>query len=95
MAIIAPRGQLAIAICGGVWLYCEYTAGSPDLSVISTTAALRQAHADVYSDSAGYLAGAVEFGLPHCDVSQPTLPAPSGRAELAAAARRVDDTFRD
>jgi uncharacterized membrane protein YccC len=58
-------------------------------------AALGQALAEAYNDSADYLAGAVRFGIGRCDaVAQPT-PAPTDEAlRAAAAARRLDDTFR-
>ena len=56
--------------------------------------ALRQALAEAYTDSAGYLAGAVNFGMLHCD-GKPASAAPAGDAfRAAAAARRLDDTFR-
>ena len=58
-------------------------------------AAFRQALADAYIDSAGYLASAVVFGMLRCDSSQPSAAAPDGDAVRAAAAsRRLDDTFR-
>ena len=58
-------------------------------------AALRQALAEAYRDSARYLAGAVEFGVGCCDASIPTAPEPTDAATRAsAAARRLDDTFR-
>lgn len=57
-------------------------------------AALGRALAGAYAASAAYLARAVEFGMSRCDgdVSPPS-PAPDG-ASAAAAARRLDDTFR-
>jgi hypothetical protein len=58
-------------------------------------AALGKALAEAYADSARYLAGAVQFGLGRCDAGTPTRPAPTSEAiEAAAAARRLDDTFR-
>jgi uncharacterized membrane protein YccC len=58
-------------------------------------AALGQALADAYADSAAYLAGAVRFGLGRCDSLAAAAPAPSDEAtRAAAAARRLDDTFR-
>lgn len=58
-------------------------------------AAFRQALADAYTDSAGYLASAVGFGMLRCDGSQLSPAAPDGDAVRAAAAsRRLDDTFR-
>jgi uncharacterized membrane protein YccC len=58
-------------------------------------AALRQALAEGYTDSAGYLASAVNFGMLHCDGSKPAPAAPTDDAvRAAAAARRLDDTFR-
>ncbi len=57
--------------------------------------ALRQALAEAYTDSAGYLASAVNFGMLHCDGSKPAPAAPADHAaRAAAAARRLDDTFR-
>jgi hypothetical protein len=59
------------------------------------TAALRRALADAYADSAAYLARAVDFGMIRCDVSASALPGPTEEAlRAAAAARRLDDTFR-
>jgi hypothetical protein len=58
-------------------------------------AALGTALAQAYSESARYLAGAVEFGMGRCDVSVPPRPAPTDEAiRAAAASRRLDDTFR-
>ncbi len=58
-------------------------------------AALRQALGEAYADSARYLAGAVEFGIGRCDTSVPARHAPIDEAaRAAAAARRLDDTFR-
>jgi uncharacterized membrane protein YccC len=58
-------------------------------------AALGTALADAYSESVGYLAGAVEYGMARCDRSAPSLPIPADSASRAAAAsRRLDDTFR-
>jgi uncharacterized membrane protein YccC len=58
-------------------------------------AALGEALAESYVDSARYLAGAVHFGLGRCDGGTPTRPAPTAEAtQAAAAARRLDDTFR-
>jgi hypothetical protein len=58
-------------------------------------AALRQALAEAYADSARYLASAVNFGMLHCDGGKaaPTAPADDA-ARAATAARRLDDTFR-
>lgn len=58
-------------------------------------AALGRALAQAYSDSASYLARAVAYGVARCDASAPAAE-PPGRAatEAAAAARRLDDTFR-
>jgi uncharacterized membrane protein YccC len=56
--------------------------------------ALRRALAEAYTDSAGYLASAVNFGMLHCE-GKPASAAPAGdAARAAAAARRLDDTFR-
>ena len=58
-------------------------------------AALGQALAEAYADSANYLAGAVRFGIGRCDAVAPPAPAPTDEAlRAAAAARRLDDTFR-
>jgi uncharacterized membrane protein YccC len=58
-------------------------------------ATLGEALAEAYRDSASYLAGAVEFGIGCCDFGSPSPPAPTGEAvRAAAAARRLDDTFR-
>jgi uncharacterized membrane protein YccC len=57
--------------------------------------ALRRALADAYSEGAAYLAGAVDFGMRRCDASAQRLAAPDEEAaRAAAAARRLDDTFR-
>jgi hypothetical protein len=58
-------------------------------------AALGKALSEAYADSARYLAGAVAYGLGRCDGCIPTAPAPREEAvAAAAAARRLDDTFR-
>ena len=58
--------------------------------------ALGRALAEAYSDSARYLAAAVQFGLGRCDAGVATHPAPTEQAiQAAAAARRLDDTFRN
>jgi uncharacterized membrane protein YccC len=60
-----------------------------------SAAALGRALAEAYADSARYLAAAVQFGLGRCDAGVPTHPAPTSEAmRAAAAARRLDDTFR-
>ncbi len=60
------------------------------------TAALRQAIADAYRASAAHLAGAVAFGMARCDLGAPVPPPSVGGADrAAAAARRLDDTFRN
>ena len=58
--------------------------------------ALGQALAEAYSQSAAYLRQAVAVGLIRCDASMSS-PAPDPAAELAAAAaaRRLDDAFRN
>jgi uncharacterized membrane protein YccC len=59
------------------------------------SAALSQALAEAYTDSAQYLARAVEFGMLRCDVGAQALAPPTDEAvRAAAAARRLDDTFR-
>jgi hypothetical protein len=58
-------------------------------------AALGTALGEAYTASIGYLAGAVEYGMARCDRSAPSLPVPTTAAtQAAAAARRLDDTFR-
>jgi uncharacterized membrane protein YccC len=58
-------------------------------------AALGLALAEAYTDSSRYLDAAVRFGVAHCDVSITAPPAPADEAlRSAAAARRLDDTFR-
>jgi uncharacterized membrane protein YccC len=58
-------------------------------------AALGRALADAYADSAEYLAGAARFGIGRCDSVALPAPAPTDEAvRAAAAARRLDDTFR-
>ncbi len=58
-------------------------------------AALGSALAVAYSDSAHYLARAVEFGMGRCDRGTPWRPAPTDEAiRAAAASRRLDDAFR-
>jgi hypothetical protein len=58
-------------------------------------AALGKALSQAYGDSARYLAGAVAYGLGRCDDCVPAVPAPREEAvAAAAAARRLDDTFR-
>jgi hypothetical protein len=58
-------------------------------------AALGQALSEAYTESAAFLAAAVEFGLGRCDQGMPSRPAPTNEAiRAAAAARRLDDAFR-
>jgi uncharacterized membrane protein YccC len=58
-------------------------------------AELGRALADAYVASADYLAAGVRFGLRSCDSTAPSAPAPADEAvAAAAAARRLDDTFR-
>ena len=58
-------------------------------------AALRQAMAEAYADSAQYLRAAVDFGITHCDETAPPAERPEAQAlRAAAAARRLDDAFR-
>jgi uncharacterized membrane protein YccC len=59
------------------------------------SAALRSALADAYRDSARYLSSAVAFGTACCDTPghADSVPA-SDRILAAAAARRLDDAFR-
>jgi uncharacterized membrane protein YccC len=58
-------------------------------------AALRQALAGAYADSARYLASAVNYGMLRCDGGKPVAAAPGDDAiQAAAAARRLDDTYR-
>jgi uncharacterized membrane protein YccC len=56
---------------------------------------LRSALAEAYTDTAGYLAGAVAFGMSRCDTTSPPVPVPAaGAARSASASRRLDDAFR-
>ena len=58
-------------------------------------AALGRALSTAYAESAVYLAGAVAYGLGRCDAGGPAPAEPTGQAvAAAAAARRLDDTFR-
>jgi hypothetical protein len=59
------------------------------------SAALRQSLATAYSETARYLAAAIQFGMFCCDPTQPAPPVPTDEAVRAvAASRRLDDTFR-
>jgi fusaric acid resistance family protein len=58
-------------------------------------AALGRALSGAYTDSVSYLAGAVAYGLGRCDSGGPAPGPPVAQAaQAAAAARRLDDTFR-
>jgi uncharacterized membrane protein YccC len=58
-------------------------------------AALRRALAEAYVEGARYLASAIDFGMRRCDVNVAAVAVPEGdAARAAAAARRLDDTFR-
>jgi uncharacterized membrane protein YccC len=58
-------------------------------------AALGEALAEAYADSASYLAAAVRFGMGRCDALAVPAHAPADEAMRAASAsRRLDDTFR-
>jgi hypothetical protein len=58
-------------------------------------AALREALATAYADSARYLDAAIEYGMHCCDASRVTPPPPTDAALRAvAASRRLDDAFR-
>jgi uncharacterized membrane protein YccC len=58
-------------------------------------AALGTALAQAYAASAEYLASAARFGIGRCDAVALPTPAPTEEAaRAAAAARRLDDTFR-
>jgi uncharacterized membrane protein YccC len=58
-------------------------------------AALRRALADAYVQSIDYLASAVDFGMRRCDAAATAAELPADDAvRAAAAARRLDDTFR-
>ena len=58
-------------------------------------AALRRALADAYIDSADYLASAVRYGTLRCEQKATSLDEPVADGNrAAAAARRLDDTFR-
>jgi uncharacterized membrane protein YccC len=59
-------------------------------------ASLRRALASAYSESAAYLASAVEVGMLRCDRSVASTAAPLDDAYRAAAAsRRLDDAYRN
>ncbi|HEY2043942.1 MAG TPA: FUSC family protein [Jatrophihabitans sp.] len=61
-------------------------------------AALGNALAEGYADSARFLTAAVEFGMLRCDLRPPDAQAPVAPTDdairAAAASRRLDDTFR-
>lgn len=58
-------------------------------------AALGRALSAAYVESAAYLAGAIAYGLGRCDAGVPAADEPVPQAQsAAAAARRLDDTFR-
>ncbi|HEV7161859.1 MAG TPA: FUSC family protein [Solirubrobacteraceae bacterium] len=58
-------------------------------------AALQKALGDAYTASAAYLTSAVDFGMLRCDRKATSDAVPSDDAtRAAAAARRLDDTFR-
>jgi uncharacterized membrane protein YccC len=58
-------------------------------------AALGRALSAAYTDSVSYLTGAVAYGLGRCDSGGPAPGPPVQQAaQAAAAARRLDDTFR-
>jgi uncharacterized membrane protein YccC len=58
-------------------------------------AALGRALSAAYTDSVSYLAGAIAYGLGRCDSGSAASGPPVQQAEqAAAAARRLDDTFR-
>jgi uncharacterized membrane protein YccC len=60
-------------------------------------AALRVALAEAYTDSAEYLARAIDYGVACCDPARGVLPAAAPVQEAvraAAASRRLDDAFR-
>ncbi len=58
-------------------------------------AALGRALSAAYTDSVSYLTGAVAYGLGRCDSGGPAPGPPVEQAaQAAAAARRLDDTFR-
>jgi hypothetical protein len=59
-------------------------------------AAFGRALSQAYTDSASYVADAVAYGVGRCDRGGPQPPAPREQAvRAAAAARRLDDTFRN
>jgi hypothetical protein len=60
------------------------------------TAALGHALHEALGSGAEYLRGAVEFGLTRCDATSPPSPCPvHERRQAAAAARRMDDAYRE
>lgn len=59
------------------------------------SAAVDKALAEAYTDSAGYLAGAVQYALSRCGDGLVTREVPEQESrQAAAAARRLDDAFR-
>jgi uncharacterized membrane protein YccC len=57
---------------------------------------LGRALAQAYRDASHYLAQAVAYGVARCDASGPTPSRPGDHsAQASAAARRLDDTFRN
>ena len=59
-------------------------------------AALGRALSEAYADSAHYLVSAVQYGVGRCDASTSSRPVPDVEAQrAAAAARRLDDTYRN
>ncbi len=59
-------------------------------------AALRRALAEAYTDSTDYLVATVDYGMVRCDTGAGEAIAPTREAlKAAAAARRLDDTFRN
>ncbi|GHE12766.1 FUSC family protein [Streptomyces alanosinicus] len=58
------------------------------------TAAVHEALAEAYDDSARYLADAVDYALGRCTAAVPVSEPVQPNRQAAAAARRLDDAFR-
>ena len=96
--IIAPVGwQVGLVRVEDVALGCAVSlaVGAALLAARGGRRRSAVALADAYADSAGYLAGAVDFGMARCDEGTPSRARPIDEAlRAAAASRRLDDAFR-
>ena len=95
--LIAPAGwQIGLLRIEDVGIGC---AVSLVIGVLfwprGAAAAFGRALSQVYTGSVDYLSSAVAYGVGRCDQSAPQAPPPREQAQrAAAAARRLDDTFR-